>query len=70
VTAAGAALGSLFTLLLSLYLPYRDAGGSFPIEWVVVLVWAFSGFAFWVMGSSIRESMSEAERRKQVLGAS
>lgn len=69
VTAAAASSGSLFMLVLSLYLPYRGAG-RLPIEWILFLVWGLAGVAFWLLGGSIREKMSDAERRKRVLGIS
>jgi len=68
ITAAAGASGSLLMLLLSLYLPYRGAGGRVPIEWIVFLAWAVAGVAFWLMGASIREKMSDSERRKRILG--
>jgi amino acid transporter len=68
ITAAAGASGSLLMLLLSLYLPYRGAGGKFPIEWMVFLAWAVAGVAFWLMGASIREKMSDSERRTRILG--
>ncbi len=68
-TAVAAACGSLFMLLLSLQLPYRGAGGKIPIEWVLFASWAVAGVGFWILGRSIRESMTGAERRKRILGS-
>jgi amino acid transporter len=68
-TAVAAACGSLFMLVLSLYLPYHGAAGRLPVEWGLVLGWMVAGALLWLTGASIRESVTEDERRKLMLGA-
>ena len=70
VTAALAVAGSMFMLFLSLYQPYVDAKGQFPLEWFCLLGWGVLGAIFWVVAKRIRGSMSEQQRRKLILESS
>jgi len=49
VTAAFAVAGSVFMLFLSLYQPYVDAKGYFPLEWTCLLGWGVLGVVFWLV---------------------
>jgi basic amino acid/polyamine antiporter, APA family len=67
-TASLAALFSFLMLLLSIYQPYADAKGSFPLEWGILLVWALLGVLFWRLARKVRTAISEVERRRLILG--
>ena len=67
-TASFAVLGCLYMLFMTLYGPYASAEGSFPLEWMIFLGWAVLGVIFWVGARRLRGSVSEAERRRQILG--
>jgi len=69
LTAAAAVLASLFLLFLSLYEPYVAGGRKFPLEWVVLLIWATLGTRFWIGGQKIRRALSEEQRRTAILTA-
>jgi amino acid transporter len=60
--------GSAFSLALSLYVPYRDAKGAVPLEWIVLAVWLVLGAIFWAASGARRATMSEAERRRIIVG--
>ena len=67
-TASLAVLGCLYMLFMTLYGPYSSAEGSFPLEWMIFLAWGALGAIFWFGARRLRGSVSEAERRKQILG--
>ena len=68
VTAAVGFAISLVMLVYSLYQPYANAKGSFPIEWAIILGWSALGMLFWILARKIRHQISEPERRKLILG--
>ena len=68
VTAAIGFLIALFMFILSLYQPYTNSKGSFPLEWAVILGWTAIGALFWISARKIRNQVSESERRKLILG--
>lgn len=59
--------GSLLSLGLSIYQPYRDAGNAIPLEWVVLGLWTVLGALFWTFGSARRRSVSASELRSQII---
>lgn len=63
-------VASFFMFLLTLYQPYVNAKGSFPLEWVFLLVWATLGILFWFIARKIRAQVSEPERRRLIFRAS
>ncbi len=68
-TAAVGSLVSLFMLLYSLYQPYVNSKGSFPLEWAIILGWSVIGILFWVGAHKVRKQVSEPERRRLILDA-
>ena len=68
ITAVFGVLSSLFCLFLSLYHPYINRSSVIPLEWIFILSWAILGMVFWGMCRKIRNRVSEAERRKLILG--
>lgn len=62
-------LFSIFMVILTLYQPYASSKGSFPMEWIIIVVWASLGFLFWVAARKIRVQVSEKERRKLIFGS-
>jgi APA family basic amino acid/polyamine antiporter len=60
--------GSVLMLLIAIYLPYSAAEGRFPMEWTFILVWSAFGVVCWRAGKSIRQGISEPERRRLMLG--
>jgi APA family basic amino acid/polyamine antiporter len=67
-TAVASALASLFVLFLTLYQPYQSAKGPIPIEWMFLAGWAIFGWVCWVAARKVRGRVSEADRRKLILG--
>lgn len=65
-----ASLGSLFMLVMTLYQPYAAAKGSIPLEWKLLAIWMLLGAGFWFGARRIRSEMTEADRRRVVLGLS
>jgi len=59
--------GSVLSLGLSIYQPYKDAGNTAPVEWLVLGVWCVLGAAFWMMGRARRATVSEEELRGLIL---
>ncbi len=70
VTAALAMAGSMFMLFLSLYQPYVDARGRFPLEWFFFLGWGVLGAIFWLVAKKIRGGMTEQQRRELIIESS
>jgi amino acid transporter len=68
---AVAVMGVVFSVaifFLTVYEPYRNSRGAFPLEWIFILVWAALGFLFWTAARKIRLQVSEEERRRLILG--
>ena len=70
VTAALAVAGSVFMLFLSLYQPYVEAKGRFPLEWSFFLGWGVLGAIFWLVAKKIRGGMTEQQRRELIIESS
>ena len=70
VTAAFAVAGSVFMLFLSLYQPYVDAKGRFPLEWTCLIGWSVLGAIFWLVAKRIRGGVTEQQRRKLIMESS
>ena len=70
LTASLAAFVSLFVICVSVYEPYRQAQGKVSIEATLFLLWGLLAIPVWFLARRIRGSLSEAERRKCVLGVS
>ena len=70
VTTVLAVAGSVFMLFLSLYQPYVDAKGRFPLEWSCFLGWGVLGAIFWVVAKRVRSGVTEQQRRKLILESS
>jgi hypothetical protein len=68
ITAAFGSVIALFVFGLSLYQPYVNSKGKFPLEWVIILGWSVLGAAFWIGARKIRNQISEKERRALILG--
>jgi len=68
MTAWAGVAGSSFGLALSLYQPYAAAKGKLPLEWAVLGVWLAIGVAFWAAGRTLRDAVSEGERRRVIMG--
>jgi len=66
ITAVVATVASIFILVLSLYQPYKEAGGSVPMEWWLILLWMGVGSLLWFFGRELRQELSE-ERRKAIM---
>ena len=67
VTAVLAVAGALFMLFLSLYQPYADAKGRFPLEWACLVAWGVLGAIFWIVAKKIRGGITEQQRRKLII---
>jgi len=67
VTAWVGVAGSVLSLGLSIYQPYKDAGNTAPMEWLVLGVWCVLGTLFWVLGGARRRSMPTDELRALVV---
>jgi basic amino acid/polyamine antiporter, APA family len=67
-TSVIASIGSLFMLVMSLYLPYADSNRGVPLEWKLLLVWVILGAAFWLSARGIRNQMTEADRHRVMTG--
>ena len=63
-----AAGGSLFLLWSALRQHWIDAAGGFPLEWVVILVWAALGYWLWLRAAPARAVLAPGEQRKIVVG--
>lgn len=70
VTAVLAVAGSLFMLFLSLYQPYVDAKGQFPLEWTCLIGWGVLGAIFWIVAKKLRSGVTEQQRRKLIIESS
>jgi amino acid transporter len=69
-TAGLALAGSVFMLFLSLYQPWVDAGGHFPLEWFFFLAWGLLGAIFWLVAKKVRGGMTEQQRRELIIESS
>lgn len=67
-TAVFGLLSALFMLFLALYFPFVSAKGRIPMEWAIIFVWAILGMIFWFFGRKIRQTVSEPERYRLILG--
>lgn len=68
-TAVFGVISAFFILFLALYQPYVRSGGSFPMEWAILLGWGLIGVLFWIFARKIRNQVSEKQRRELILGA-
>lgn len=68
VVSGIASLGSLFLLASALRQHWVDAGGSFPLEWVVIIVWTVLGVTLWSRARAARAILAPGEQRKIVVG--
>jgi amino acid transporter len=68
LVSALAALGSVFLLGSSLRQHWLDAGGSLPLEWVVILVWVVIGAVMWRTSASERAELPPGEQKRIILG--
>ena len=59
--------GSVLSLALSIYQPYKDAGNRAPVEWLVLGLWCVLGGLFWFLGGTRRRTVSAAELRRQII---
>lgn len=67
-TTAGIGVGiCLFIFFYSIYQPFKDSGGAFPMEWGILIFWSSLGIVFWMTVKKIRSDVSEAERRRLIL---
>ena len=67
VAAIGGGI-SLLTFFLTLYQPYANSKGEFPLEWAFLLGWLALGAIFWSLAHKIRTQITERERRLLILG--
>jgi basic amino acid/polyamine antiporter, APA family len=68
VTIWIATIGAAFSFGLALYQPYADAGSTIPLEWLLLASWLAAGTVFWVAGRPLRQRVSEADRRRIIMG--
>ena len=59
---------SLGLLAISLYEPYRAAGGEIPVEWMALGTWAVLGAVFWQAAAKMRREVTEEDRHWLILG--
>jgi hypothetical protein len=69
VTAAVAVVVCLWMVGWSLTEPFLSNGGL-PIEWYVLGGWSAIGLLLWSSAHRMRNSITEAERRRQIIGHS
>jgi APA family basic amino acid/polyamine antiporter len=67
-TAVFGLLSALFMLFLALYFPFVSARGRIPMEWAIFFAWAILGMIFWFFARKVRQTVSEAERYRLILG--
>jgi amino acid transporter len=67
-TAGAAALFSLLLLYSAVRQNWIDAGGTFPIEWAVMLTWAVVGVALYRWNAPVRAQMPAELRRSVMIG--
>jgi amino acid transporter len=68
VTVALASLFSFAMMVISVYLPWKGREGGFPVEWGFLLAWGVLGILFWYRAKRSRQGISEAERRRLIVG--
>ena len=61
-----AGLGSLF-ILGAMVIPGSPAMLPWPVEWIVLGLFALAGIVFWISASRIRQQLPEAIRRQLIL---
>jgi len=66
--AVVAAVGSAGALWLAITEPYKAVQRGIPLEWWIIVVWGVLGLLFWFLSRGTRLSVSEAERRRLILG--
>ena len=59
---------ALGLLVISLYEPYRAAGGGVPVEWMALGTWAVLGAVFWQVAAKMRHEVTEEDRKWLILG--
>jgi|FLOH01.1.fsa_nt_gi basic amino acid/polyamine antiporter, APA family len=60
-------IASLIMVYQALIGPYADAGGSWPLEWSLLLLWGALGAVMWIISAPTRRQYSEEERRALIL---
>jgi amino acid transporter len=63
-----ASIGSGYLLLISFRQHWIDGGGSFPVEWMVIIAWAIIGAVLYHRAKPERVALGEDARRRVVLG--
>jgi basic amino acid/polyamine antiporter, APA family len=53
---------------LSIFQPYADARGRFPLEWIFLGLWIVTGTVFWVVARRRRAELGADERRRVIVG--
>jgi APA family basic amino acid/polyamine antiporter len=67
-TALAATIVSVLLFLFSFYEQYQRSKGPVPLEWALFFGWGAIGASFWLLARPVRSSVTEAERRRLVLG--
>lgn len=67
-TIAVAIASAVFSLGLSIYQPWADAGGKLPLEWVMLSGWLALGALAWRSTARVRGELAASERRRMMLG--
>jgi len=65
-----ATAGASAALYLAIAEPYRARTSGIPLEWWVLTGWGLLGFGFWTASSRHRNGLTDAERRRLLLGES
>jgi hypothetical protein len=49
-------------------MPFVSSGKPIPTEWLAFLLWGGMGVIFWILNGRARRDLSEAERRRLIMG--